>query len=257
MSTSRLKSAVRQSPHWLSLIAIMMTTCLIGCAIGSFSTSGSPPSTPPAPLPANPPSLPKLVAATAVNDYVGTQIPGPNLAASENTVALHLDATKSTYTFKDIRVTGSTPNPVPDSSGLSATWFGFSELADTTGVAGLPGAQQYGLSLEEPSRFGFFISSSAQQIAPLVPKQTSGCVTPSTMAVYQYITLFGSGFLPDTDSAYGTLQLSASGNSFQFANALQYTAASKAASTGLIPLANFHPFFRLQVVNLPHPRCDH
>ena len=71
----------------------------------------------------------------------------------------------------------------------------------------------------------------------MVPKQNSGCVTPTAAATYEFVTLFGANFQIATDAAWATAQVSASGGNFSFAKVKQYAEASTAASTGQIPFA--------------------
>jgi len=216
-------------------LALLALICLSGCASGSFSTPNAPPSTGTTPtLPANASSLPPLTSPLAVNDYVGAQTPGPSATTGENTVAHHIDQTKVSYTYDTVPIPKAETGPVPNSSGLIVPWYGFWDLGDTSGVAGLPGPQHYGLTLEEPSRFAFFISNSGAQISAMVPKQTTACVTPTGSAQYEFLTLFGANFNPATDAAYGTVQLAPN---FAFSGASQFTTGNTAATTGLIPFA--------------------
>ncbi len=230
------KAALSTGVKGLRLGAVLVIAGLTGCASGSFSTPSQPPSGPSAPQPSNPSSLPPLAAATAANEYVGTQVPGSS--APENTVALTIDQTDVEFSYKNIPIPGATSNPAPNSLGLLAEWADFRSLGDITGVAnGLPGAQYYGLAVEEPSRFSFFADNSSGQVAALVPKQSSACITPTAAATYQFVTLLGANFLPSSDAAWGTVQVAASGSGFSFSDSAQYTETGTKASTGQIPFA--------------------
>jgi len=234
MSNTGEKSALNSRAVGLRMALALLVMVLAGCASGSFSSSGSPPggttsTTTPV---SNPPSLPPLAPATAVNSYVGTQIGSP-----ENTVAHTIDQTAMSYSYDNISIPGAPSNPVANSSGVIVPWYNFWDLGDDTGANGLPGLQHYGLTFEEASRFAFFVSNNSAQLAALVPQQTSGCITPTAAATYEFVTLYGSAFNPGTDAAYGTVQLSTSGSTFQFSSAKQYTEATTIATTGLIPFA--------------------
>jgi hypothetical protein len=234
MSNIGEKSALHLRAVGLRMAASLLVVVMAGCASGSFSSSGPPPggtTSTPTPV-SNPPSLPHLAPATAVNSYVGTQIATP-----ENTVAHTIDQTAMSYSYDNISIPGAMINPVPDSSGLIVPWYNFWDLGDNTGANGLPGPQHYGLTFEEASRFALFVSNNTTQLAALFPQQTSGCITPTAAATYEFVTLYGAAFNPATDAAYGMVQLSASGSSFQFSSAKQYTEATTIATTGLIPFA--------------------
>jgi hypothetical protein len=218
----------------LAMAAAAIAGSLAGCASGSFSSSSTGTTTTTTDTNSNPASLPPLTAATANNTYVGTQAPGSS--APENTVSLKLDQSAGSYIYSNIAIPNAQPNPVANSTGgYDPAWAYYDALGDETGVTGLPGAQFYGLVAEVPSRLAFAAPGGAsQQIAAMVPEQTSGCITPTATATYEYVTLFGSNFTNATDAAWGTFQLS---SSFSFTGAKQYTEASAAASTGLIPFA--------------------
>jgi len=230
MLKSGIRSGIATRAFALQLAALL----LAGCASGSFSNPGTG-TTSTTTTNTNPPSLPPLTAPTAINNYVGTQAPGSS--ESENAVAIQINQTAASYAYSNISITGAPANPVSDSTGITRDWMHFSAFGDTTGVAGLPGAQSYGLALEEPSRFAFYAANSSQQIAALVPAQTSGCITPTAAATYEFVTLFSSSFNSATDAAWGTVQVSASGTSFSFTGANQFSESSIAATTGLIPFA--------------------
>jgi len=243
IQTEKLIAIHRSAPGRLrlQLVAPLLTSSLLlgllsGCASGSFSSksSGTPTPTNPAPN-ANPPSLPALTAATAVNDYAGTQ--SAAAAAPDNTIDLHIDQTSGVYRYTSVLLPGQQTNPVPNSSGIFNAYQGFRNLGDTSGATGLPGAQYFGLGIEEPSRLAFFASNSSQAIAALVPRQSSACITPTAAATYAFMTLPNAGFNPATDPAWGTVQISASGSAFTFSGAKQYTESSAAASTSLIPFS--------------------
>jgi hypothetical protein len=204
-----------------------------GCASGDFSSATPPSTTTPQTPNSNPPSLPPLTAASAVNDYVGTQASGS--ASGENLTELHLDQTGGIYSYNNIVLPGEQPDPVANSSGIFNSYYDFRNLGDTTGVNGSPGAQYYGLAIEEPSRFAFFADNSSQQVAALVPRQTLGCITPTATAAYAFMTLPTPGFTAATDAAWGTVQVGASGSTFTFTGENQYTESSTTASTGLVP----------------------
>lgn len=227
---------------------------LAGCASGDFSKSSGGSPTPPGSgytAPPNPPSLPPLAAPTSANTYVGTQIPGANQSTTqENLIALTINQTSLSYAYHNIEIPGTTTNPMGSySQGNVLTWYDYWDMGDTTGDTGTFGLAPFGLTVEEPSRYAFFVASAnnptdgtgPQPIAALVPQQTSGCITPKAAATYSFVTLFGASFAPATDSAYGTVRVSASGSSFQFAGARQYVlpagAGAAAATTGLIPFS--------------------
>ena len=231
-----LKSARPVTSGRIASLAVFCAFVVLtsGCASGDFSTKS--PAVPPAPTVANsnPPSLPPLTAAAKVNDYVGTQMPGSSFA-SEDTVALHLDQTAFSYTAGTV-LTPQVPIPsLPDSSGTFVAWADYWNLGDNTGANGLPGLQEYGLGIEVPSRLAFFVASAGSQISAMVPKQSTGCVTPTSAAMYEFITLFGAAFNDATDTAYGTVQISAPGSSFSFSHDAQFTHAAIPATTGMIP----------------------
>ena len=214
-------------------IAAWIAGSLSGCASGSFSSSSSGTTTTTPPPNSNPASLPPLAPATANNTYVGTQVSGSG--GPQDVVSLQLDQTAGSYIFSNVAVPNAQPNPVANSTGNYAPWWYFDALGDETGETGLPGAQYYGLAAEVPSRLAFAaVGTIGQQIAAMVPKQASGCITPTAAATYEYVALPGSNFNPATDSAWGTFRLSPS---FSFTGAKQYTESSAAASTGLIPFA--------------------
>jgi hypothetical protein len=222
------------SERLLAFAAASMLAIFSGCASGSY-TSAKPPNsggggttTNP-----NPPSLPPLTPATSSNTYAGTQAPGA--LAPSNLVSLAIDQNSSAYGYRGIAVSTTPSNPVPNSNGLFDAWIDFRNLGDTSGTTGVGGPQYFGLAIEHPSRFSFFAYNSSQQLAAMVPKQSSACLTPTASATYEFITLFGPGFVPATDTAWGTVQLSASGSSFKFSGASQYTATSAKATTSLIP----------------------
>lgn len=218
----------------LLLVSVSAIGMLTGCASGSFTSHGSG-TTPVTTTNSNSPSLPPLSAATAVNTYVGTQTPGSN--ASENMVSLKLDQTNSTYDYSDADLPGATPDPVANSTGGYAPWVYFDALGDTKDQTGLgPGPQYYGVAMEEPSRLAFAAPGTANgQIAALVPTQTTGCITPTAAATYEFVVLPGPDTLPLTDAAWGTVQVSATGSSFSFTGVQQFSESSSTASTGLIP----------------------
>jgi hypothetical protein len=221
------RNAIAAQVFGLPLAAFL----LAGCASGSFINSGTGTTTVTTQN-ANPPSLPPLTAATAVNNYVGTQAAGKS--APENAVAIQIDQTSASYTYSDIAIAGTPTDPVANSTGNVEDWWHFRAFGDTTSG---DGPQFYGVAVEEPSRFAFYAANGGQQIAALAPAQTSGCITPTAAATYEFITLAGSTFNSATDAAWGTVQVSASGSSFSFTGAKQYTEASVAATTGLIPFA--------------------
>lgn len=216
------------------ITAAWIAASLSGCASGSFSSTGSGTTTTTTTASSNPPSLPPLAAATPVNTYVGTQAPGSSIP--ENLVSLNLNQNAASYTYSNIALPGTAPNSVANSMGGYAPWIYYDALGDVSDQTGAgPGPQYYGLALEEPSRFAFAAPGTAsQQLAAMVPQQTSGCITPTTAATYQYVTLFGANFAAATDAAWGTVQLSPG---FSFTGAKQYTETSQAATTGLIPFA--------------------
>lgn len=162
-------------------------------------------------------------------------MPGPSASSPENTVGLHLDQTALSYVSSAVPTPQVPTSALPDSSGTLVSWANYWNLGDNTGANGLPGLQEYGLSIEVPSRLAFLIASAGSQIAVMTPRQTGSCVTPTSAATYEFITLFGSSFNDATDTAYGTVQVSASGSNFQFSQDAQYTHAQTAATTGLVP----------------------
>lgn len=236
MSRSIVRKKTLSNIHNVSggAAALLMVCLLTGCASGSFSSKGSGSNpTPPPPANTNPPSLPSLTTATTANDYVGTEAPGA--ASPENTVALHIDQGIAAFRFSDIAIPGPSSDPIPNSSGLYSNWLNYEALGDTSGSTGVPGLQYVGLTSEQASRMAFFASNSSQQLAAFVPKQSSSCITPTQAATYNFVTLTSPNVVPGTDTAWGSVQLSASGNAFSFTGAKQYTASSIAATTGLIP----------------------
>ena len=213
--------------------AAWIAASLLGCASGSFSSSSSGTTTTTTSPNSNPSSLPPLTPAMADNTYVGTQASGSGVP--ENAVSLQLDQSSASYTYSSIALPYAQTGPVANSKGGYSSFSYFDALGDETGATGLPGAQFYGLAAEEPSRFVFAAPGTAsQQVAVMVPKQNSGCITPTAPATFDYVTLFGSSFTAATDAAWGTFQLAPS---FSFTSAKQYTEASAAATTGLIPFA--------------------
>jgi hypothetical protein len=231
------ENALRSRLLALRCVAMLATCALAGCASGSFSSSGSGTTggTPPPPS-SNPPSLPTPPAATVANDYVGTQIPGSS--APQNTVAFHVNDPSLSYTYRNVPLPGVISDSVPNTSGIIDSYQGFLDLGATSGIPGQQaGAQYFGMAVEDPSRYAFFAYSQGPQLAAMVPKQTSSCVTPTAAATYDFVTLFGANFLPATDAAWGTVQLSASGSIFSFAGAKQHTESGATASTGQIPFA--------------------
>jgi hypothetical protein len=217
------------------LVLFLVSALLAGCASGDFSNPSPKTPAPPTSSNPNPPSLPALSPSTTVNDYAGTEMPGPFAASPENTVTLHLDQTGLAYQSSAVPTPQVPTSPLPDSSGTLVSWANFWDLGDNTGANGLPGLQEYGLSIEVPSRLAFLIASAGSQIAAMAPLQKSSCITPTSAATYDFITLFGASFSSATDTAYGTVQVSASGSSFQFSGNAQFTQSRISATTGLIP----------------------
>ena len=213
---------------WLAASALLML--LGGCASGSFSSSGSG-TTSNGSTVSNPATLPPLTAATAVNDYIGTQVPGGSSSDSENLADLHLSQTDGSYSYANIAIPGPTENQL-NSTGLYVFQDEFLNLVYTQ--TGRTKPNYYGFVIEDPSRYAFFVDAGLP-VTAMVPKQASTCITPSAAITILYVTLPGESFLPDTDTAYGTVQLSASGTAFTFSQAQQFDESGAAATTGLIP----------------------
>ena len=177
-----------------------------------------------------------LQTATAVNDYVGTQAPGSD--APENLVAVHIDHTGASYTYQNSSVAGIPANPVTNSAGVAGQWQLYTSFGDSTGINGMPGIQPYGLVAELKSRFAFYIAQSSMQLAAMVPRQSSACVTPTAAATYQYVILPGVSFATSTDVAWGSVQLAPGSGALNFTSAVQNTEGNTAASTNLIPFTS-------------------
>jgi hypothetical protein len=167
-----------------------------------------------------------------VNDYIGTQVQGGTSPLPENLADLHLSQTDNSYSYANIAIPGPAGNPLTDSTGLFASQDQFLNLVYTQTGRSKP--SYYGFAIEDPSRYAFFVDAGLP-VTAMVPKQTSTCITPTASIAFLYVTLPGPSFLPDTDTAYGTVQLSASGSTFTFSQAQQLNESGAAATTGLIP----------------------
>jgi hypothetical protein len=122
--------------------------------------------------------------------------------------------------------------------GNFTTLDGFLDASLVTVPDELTG-QKIAFALEVPGRVGLIRYGDVfHPLIPLAP--TNGCVSIGGSVTYEYVTVPGASsppsWLPDTESTYGTFQVTTDGTTWNFANISQFTLTGASPSnpgTGL------------------------
>jgi hypothetical protein len=145
------------------------------------------------------------------NSYLGTQGAGDTWQASINHTA-------NGFTAEDLT------NPsTGTAAGSIVEQLGFLELAQTN-VS--PPFQPFGFALEIPSRALLLRpGSNATSLAALVP---GNCLDTNGTVTFQFVSFPSTKWAVSTDTAYGSVQASSSGTTWNFLGFSQFTLANSA-----------------------------
>ncbi len=150
-------------------------------------------------------------------------------------------STKVNHTFNQVNGEDTTLHGIQLAGAIIGTFSGaggFLGLNLTTVPNELTG-QTIGFALEIPGRAALIrYGNICEPLIPLAP--TNGCTTIGGSVSYDYVTIPGasssSNWLPNTDSTYGTFQVTSDGSTWNLANITQFTLAGTAPTnpgTGL------------------------
>lgn len=197
--------------HRSFVIAVVITMLLFcaGCGGGAFQNPGTTQQglAPPPP-------------AATINSYFGT--------------TGHIWNTKIDHVASQINGEDTTRYGVQLSGsiiGSFATVGGFLDLTLTTLPDDLVG-QPVGFSLEIPGRAGLVrYGNDLQALIPLAP--TNACTVINGTVTYNYVTIPDgvNGWVPGTDSTYGTFQVTIAGSTWNFSNITQFTLSGGAPAS--------------------------
>jgi len=165
---------------------------------------------------APPQGLPPLTTPSPSNSYFGTQSPGDMWQVS-------IDHTSNS--FSAVNLTNSGAGTV---LGSVVDQIGFLGLAQTN-VS--PPFQPFGFAVEIPGRALLLrpgVDTAA--LAALVP---GSCLNINGNVTFQFVTLPGQNWEMGTDAAYGSVQVSAIGSSWNFSNFTQATLDSSQTNATL------------------------
>jgi|SRR5579872_2184362 len=152
------------------------------------------------------PGLPALSVPGPSNSYLGTQSPGDIWQVS-------IDHTANSFSAADLTNPGT-----GTALGSIVDQLGFLGLAQTN-VS--PPFQSFGFALEIPGRA--FLLRPGANIAALAALVPGSCLTINGNVTFQFVALPGKNWAVGTDSAYGTVQASASTSTWNFSNFTQST----------------------------------
>ena len=199
------RSLFRRFNLYLSLVVLAILPLGTSCG-GSSKASATP----------APQGLPALTAPGPSNSYFGTQSPGDMWQVS-------IDHTANSFSAADLTNSGS-----GTVLGSIVDQIGFLGLAQTN-VS--PPFQPFGFALEIPGRaFLLRPGINTAALAALVP---GSCLNINGNVTFQFVALPDKNWAVGTDSAYGTVQVSAGGTSWNFSNFTQLTLenSSQASAT--------------------------
>src|SRR5208282_2131339 len=160
--------------------------------------------------------IPPLTTPSPSNSYLGTQSPGDMWQVS-------IDHTSNNFSAVDL--TNLNAGTV---LGSVVDQIGFLELAQTN-VS--PPFQPFGFALEIPDRALLLrpgVDTAA--LAALVP---GSCLNINGNVTFQFVTLPDQNWEVGTDAAYGSVQASAIGSSWNFSNFTQATLDSSQTNATL------------------------
>ena len=148
-----------------------------------------------------PQGLPALTVPGPSNSYLGTEGPGNNWQAS-------IDHTSNSFSAADLTNSsaGTVLGPIVDQ-------IGFLGLAQTNLS---PPFQPYGFALEIPGRA--LLLRPGINTAPLAALVPGSCLNIHGSVTFQFVTLPDQNWEVGADAAYGSVQASASGNTWNFSN---------------------------------------
>ena len=174
---------------------LVLVTVLFGVSCGGSSEVSTPPQ-----------GLPALTVPGPSNSYLGTEGPGNNWQAS-------IDHTSNSFSAADL--TNSSAGTV---LGSIVDQIGFLGLAQTNLS---PPFQPYGFALEIPGRA--LLLRPGINTAPLAALVPRSCLNINGSVTFQFVTLPDQNWEVGADAAYGSVQASASGNTWNFSNFMQFT----------------------------------
>ena len=162
-----------------------------------------------------------------INSYFGTS--GDIWSTSINHTASQVNA--EDRTLHGVQLAGSIIGAFQNTNG-------FLDITLTTVPPELTG-QQIGFALEVPGRVGLVrYGDLSHPLIPLAP--SDACANIGGTVIYEYVTVPGAassqGWLPNTDSTYGTFQVMTDGTTWSFSGITQFTltgAAPANPGTGL------------------------
>lgn len=174
---------------------------LLAMASLSASCGGSSPA-----APAPPQGLPALTSPGPSNSYLGTQSPGDIWQAS-------VDHTSNSFSAADLTNSGAGP-----ALGSIVDQIGFLGLAQTN-VS--PPFQPFGFALEIPGRVMLLRPGmNTASLAALVP---GSCLNINGSVTFQFVTLPDATWNGATDGAYGSVQVSVNGTTWNLSSVTQFT----------------------------------
>ncbi len=175
---------------------------LLAMALLSASCGGSS-----AAAPAQPPQgLPALTSPGPSNSYLGTQSPGDMWQAS-------IDHTSNSFSVADL--TDASAGTV---LGSVVEQIGFLGLAQTN-IS--PPFQPFGFALEIPSRV--LLLRPGMNTAGLVALVPGSCLNINGSVTFQFVTLPDATWNAGTDAAYGSVQVSVNGTTWNLSGYTQFT----------------------------------
>jgi hypothetical protein len=182
-------------PRFSLRSALFLVTALVGTSCGGGSKAPAPPL-----------GLPPLTISGPSNSYLGTQSPGDIWQVS-------IDHTSNSFSAADLANSNSSP-----ALGSVVDQIGFLALAQTN-VS--PPFQPFGFALEIPGRA--LLLRPGANTAPLAALVPASCLNINGKVTFQFVALPNTNWQASTDTAYGDVQVNASGTAWTFSNFTQFT----------------------------------
>ncbi|HXW91666.1 MAG TPA: hypothetical protein VEK33_14040 [Terriglobales bacterium] len=192
--------------HWLAFLLVLVWE--LGCSSSSSQ---------PAPALAG---LPTLSPAGESNSYWGTQ-------GSSNTWQILINHNTNVFTAADLS------NPA---GGTIAGFFSILNPTDFLDLAQSnvsPPFQQFGYALEIPGRA--LLLRPGDNLTPLAALVPGSCLSINGTVTFQFVTLPQATWAVATDPAYGSLQATTSGNTWNFSSVAQSRLVSSPPTTITLP----------------------
>jgi hypothetical protein len=186
----------------LCLSFLVVLTALAATSCGGSSR---------APAPAQ--GLPALTVPGPSNSYLGTQSPGDMWQVS-------IDHTSNSFGAADLTNSGA-----GTVLGSIVNQIGFLGLAQTN-VS--PPFQPFGFALEIPGRA--LLLRPGINTAPLAALVPGSCLNINGNVTFQFVALPHQNWEVGKDAAYGSVQVSANGNAWNFSNFTQLTLGNSSQS---------------------------